>query len=465
MFRAQAIRCFAYISLLTIVAPGCDRSLESDPFDIIITSAAPLEATVDQEYTYSVTATGYPQPTFSLEEAPEGMTIDEETGQISWLPSSDAAFNSAVVVSAANSRLSVSQGFVIQVKGLQIEGWETGSLVSASIDPDEIWAVADDIKDGAYHGIKSSLIIRNGRLVFEEYYNGASRNTALNIYSAEKSITSCLMGIAIDSGLIADAYEPLYEFFPEYDTFSNWSSGKEYMKLVHLITMTSGFELEGTNYDLWLNNIGPRDWIKFYLDLPLTFYPGTAMDYKSLCDRLAGHVIERQAQIPLPEFAADHLFNPLGMAYYNWDGWNPVDNSMISGQLRLRAVDMAKVGQMYLDGGVWNGNRIVSEEWVTRSTTIYRRNYGYNWWVRTWETPVGEIDVYYAAGNGGNTIFVFSELQMIVVFTGDYFVQPDVWDQQWDILKQRIIPAVDRDSQTRNNFSSGLSAHGLCSTD
>jgi len=250
------------------------------------------------------------------------------------------------------------------------------------------------------------------------------------------------MGIAIDKGLIESENVSLYPFFPEYASFENWSSFKNRMRLINLLTMTSGYELAGDDYNLWLNNIGPRDWIKFYLDLPVVFTPGSNLYYKSLCDRLMGHIIERQALTSLPEFAEENLFQPLGMSNYNWDEWNPVNNSMISAKLELRAIDMAKMGQMYLDGGVWNGNRIVSEEWVTRSTTTFLSNYGYNWWIHNWATPAGNVDVYYAAGNGGNSIYVFEELQMIVVFTGDYFVQPDVFDQQFDLLKNRIIPAI-----------------------
>ncbi|PKK82970.1 MAG: hypothetical protein CVT49_10930 [candidate division Zixibacteria bacterium HGW-Zixibacteria-1] len=430
------------MTIFATLQGGCSKSVDSGPVSPTVISAAPLDASVGREYTYTVIATGNPPPIFSLAQAPEGMTIDQVSGLISWVPTSDSYFDSKVSVDVSNQGGRVSHEFVIQVTGKNIDGWETSSLVAEDIDPAAIRSIASDIEAGIYPGIKSLLIVRNGQLVFENYFNGGTRNTSLNIYSAEKSITSCLMGIAIDNGLIAGVDEPLYSFFPEYDAFDNWSAWKEAICLKHLLTMTSGFELEGANYNLWMNNIGPRDWIKFYLDLPVVFSPGKALDYKSLCDRLAGHVVERQAQTTLPQFAADRLFKPLGMAYYNWYGWNPVNSSMISGLLRLRAIDMAKVGQMYLDGGMWQGNRIVSEDWVTRSTTLFRGNYGYNWWVYVWATPVGNIRVYYAYGNGGNSIYVIEELQMVVVFTGDYFVQPDQWDQQYDLMKYQIIPAA-----------------------
>ena len=433
---------FGGVVLLLTLLQGCDKSVDNSPVRPAIISEAPAGVAVNQEYTYAVVATGNPAPIFSLTEAPTGMTIGESSGLISWVPTLNSEFDSRVVVVASNQAGSASQEFAIQAAGLQIEGWETSSLVAENIDPSEIRSVAADIEAGTYPKINSLLIVRNGKLAFENYFNGADRNTSMNIYSAEKSITSCLMGIAIDSGYISSVDEPLYPLFPEYDSFENWSSWKEEITLKHLLTMTAGFLLEGEDYEIWINNIGPRDWIKFYFDLPVAFSPGKYLNYESLCDRLAGHVVERVAQTPLPQFAAAHLFEPLGMAYYGWSGWNPVNSSMISGKLELRGIDMAKIGQMYLDGGMWQGNRIVSEDWVTRSTMTFRSHYGYNWWVYEWATPVGAIDVYYAFGNGGNSIFVFESLQMVVVFTGDYFVRPDLWDQQYDLLKYRIVPAA-----------------------
>lgn len=440
---ARVITGFLILIALAALSAGCgNNSVESEPIRPTLTSQAPLEAAVGQQYTYDVQSSGDPSPTFRLEQAPAGMTIESVSGQILWVPTSNSSFESRVTVVARNEAGTDSQEFIVQVAGLQIEGWETTGLIAEDINPDTIRAVASDIADGTYPQIHSLVIIRNGNLVFEEYFNGNVRNSTHNIYSAEKTITSCLMGIAIDQGLITDENELLYPFFDEYDSFENWSDWKDEITLKHLHTMTAGFELEGEDYNLWRYDIGPRDWIKFYLDLPVVHEPGTVADYQSLNDRLAGHVIERQAQMTLPEFAAENLFRPLAMRYWEWSAWDPVNSSMITGQLELRPIDMAKFGQMYLDDGIWDGERIVSEAWVTRSTALSIGNYGYNWWVYLWTTPAGGINTYYAFGNGGNGIWVFDSLRMIVVMTGDYFVQPDYWQNQQQILKERIIPAA-----------------------
>ena len=438
----RVVKVIAALSVIVVLCGGCDKSVQSETDSPTMTSEPTLEAAVGQEYICDVTATGSPAPTFALAQAPAGMTIDSASGLISWVPTSESPFDSRISVVASNRGGTDTLEFMVQVAGLQIAGWETSCLAAEDIDPAIIRAVASDIDDGTYIQINSLLIVRNGKLVFEDYFNGAVRNRSDNIYSAEKSVTSCLMGIAIDQGLIADENELLYPFFEEYDSYENWSGWKDEITLKHLLTMTAGFELEGEDYSLWRYDVGPRDWIKFYLDLPIVSEPGTEIDYRSLNDRLAGHVIERQAEMPLPEFAVEHLFGPLDMKYYDWSAWDPVNSSMISSQLELRPIDMAKFGQMYLDDGLWLGNRIVSEEWVARSTVPYMGNYGYNWWVYQWTTPVGGIGVYYAFGNGGNGIWIFESLQMIVVMTGDYFVQPDYWQNQQEILKERIIPAA-----------------------
>ena len=94
--------------------------------------------------------------------------------------------------------------------------------------------------------------------------------------------------------------------------------------------MTSCSQLAGQDYEMWRSDVGTGDWIKFYLDLPVTARPGTEVDCKSLNDRLAGHVIERQARVPLPQFAAENLFVPLGVESHDWGAWDPVASSMIS---------------------------------------------------------------------------------------------------------------------------------------
>jgi len=440
--RFTVLIFFGCLILFMIFSTGCENSVESKRVAPSEISGMMLEAAVGVPYECTLTVSCDPPPVFRLIEAPEGMTIDSVTVCIMWEPDSSSDFDNRVTVEVSNSAGTVNGEFMVQVAGLQIDGWVTGGLASENIDVEVIRNVAAGIEDGGYPGINSFLIVRDGKLVFENYFNGTIRNMSENIYSAPKSITSCLMGIAIDEGYIADENELLYPFFAEYDSFEHWTARKDSISLKHLITMTAGFQLAGDDYDIWLNNTGPRDWIKFYLDLPVVTSPGAVFNYESLCDRLAGHVVEREAGTTLPLFALEHLFEPLGMRYYSWAGWKPTTSSMISGFLELRPIDMAKIGQMYLDGGVWQGTRIVSQDWIVRSTAVNREDYGYNWWIYTWATPAGNYRVYFAYGNGGNSIYVVASLNMVVVFTGDNFERPIQWDQQYELMKQEIIPAA-----------------------
>jgi CubicO group peptidase (beta-lactamase class C family) len=145
----------------------------------------------------------------------------------------------------------------------------------------------------------------------------------------------------------------------------------------------------------------------------------------------------------MDDFAAQHLFPPLGITNYQWDYINP-DMVHASGNLKLRPRDMAKFGALYLNGGVWNDERIVSEAWVEVSTAkhvspSWGGGYGYQWWQQTYQVGSTSVDSFYAAGWGGQRITVFPSLDMVVVFTGGNYVQEEPVDE---IIARYILPAA-----------------------
>jgi CubicO group peptidase (beta-lactamase class C family) len=145
----------------------------------------------------------------------------------------------------------------------------------------------------------------------------------------------------------------------------------------------------------------------------------------------------------MDDFAEQYLFEPLGITNYEWDHINP-DMIHASGNLKLRPRDMAKLGYLFLSGGVWNGERILSEEWVEESTrkqivTRWGGGYGYQWWIRTYQTDSGAVDSFFAAGWGGQRIVVFPGLEMVVVFTGGNYVEQEPVDE---IISRHILPAL-----------------------
>jgi CubicO group peptidase (beta-lactamase class C family) len=145
----------------------------------------------------------------------------------------------------------------------------------------------------------------------------------------------------------------------------------------------------------------------------------------------------------MDDFAEEHLFTPLGITNYEWDHINP-DMIHASGNLKLRPRDMAKLGYLFLNGGIWRGERIVSEGWVEESTKghvlpRWADGYGYQWWLRTYHSGSTAVDSFYAAGWGGQRITVFPSLDMVVVFTGGNYVGEGPVDE---IISRHILPSV-----------------------
>ncbi|WP_282609293.1 serine hydrolase [Pelagibius sp. Alg239-R121] len=340
------------------------------------------------------------------------------------------------------------------------DGWPVSNLEAEGVNPQLVGQMLGDIKAGEFTKIDSVLIARNGKLIFEAYFNGFGRDSTHDTQSVSKSLGSALAGIAVDRGLITDVDQPVSQFFPDHwPHIQTDREKKDRITLRHLLTMTPGFEAE----ENW--GIGPRrtdemrrtsDWYRYALDMPAAWEPGTRFSYNSPTAVLVGGVVAQAAGEPLPSFAKKHLFAPLGVTDYCWSITQSGQVATNSG-IFLRPRDMLKFGQLYLNHGTWLGQRIISEHWVRESTRKHvastrpdkprvkssRRGYGYQWWTR--RTLPGEdakLDLYLASGNGGQKIFVYPNLQLVVVFTGSHYGKPAGHAQPWKILDRYILPAV-----------------------
>jgi CubicO group peptidase (beta-lactamase class C family) len=192
------------------------------------------------------------------------------------------------------------------------------------------------------------------------------------------------------------------------------------------------------------------DPIAYILSKPLVAEPGTRWYYSGGDVNLLGEIIRRATGLRMDAFAAEYLFTPLGITAYEWDFIKP-DFIHASGNLKLRPSDMAKLGQLYLNGGVWNGERIISREWVETSTREFipvpRRSalaghadaYGYQWWIKTYYADATPVEAYFRSGWGGQRIIVFPSLDMVAVFTGGNYVGSEPVDE---IVTRYILPAV-----------------------
>lgn len=344
-------------------------------------------------------------------------------------------------------------GYTYRVPDQINDGWTVGDLSATSVDVDLIENMISSIKRGESKQIHSVLIVLGGELVLEEYFYDYDRNMNHRIASITKSFTSALIGIAMDQGLISSVDQPLFSFFPEYSHLNN--NAKNNITLYHVLTMTAGLKwdewtypyssTQNDHYKLRNSN----DWYGFVLSRNSIFSPGDVFVYNSGLSMLLGGIIANTSGMTADVFAETHLFGPLGIDSYEW--WQgPKGEIHTSDGLYIKPRDMAKLGQLYIDKGTWNGTRVISEEWVNESTarhltfddTSYYLGYGYQWWWFSFEVNGTIYETYTAFGAGVEYIFVFDELDMVVVFTAAENKPERGPGTAYSYTKDYVLPAV-----------------------
>ncbi len=284
--------------------------------------------------------------------------------------------------------------------------------------------------------IHSVIVIRNGHAVLDARFYPFSRRWRHEIASVTKSVTSTLVGIAIDQGFLDGVNLRVLDFFPDY-TVANRNARKERMTLEHLLTMRSGFECDPSDSEATLTEMtGSPDWVQFTLDLPMAAEPGQRRVYCSPNVHLLSAILQRATGMSTLEFAQQYLFRPLGIFDVMWltdpqginHGW---------GDLYLRPEDMIKLGNLYLNQGMWSGGQIVSSWWTEKATTGAGQQvpgwppgegYSYLWYYAP--------GYYFASGRGGQWIYVFTEENLVVAFNagagiGDYLPIPKEFLESW----------------------------------
>jgi len=346
------------------------------------------------------------------------------------------------------------------------DGWQTASLADAGIDPGPIGEMLAEIYHGErpgfhnwppgqekYENIHGILIVKDGRLVFEEYFYGYRLDSRHNVASVTKSIASLLAGIAIEQGKIAGVGEKVLPFFPELLPLEQPDPQVADITIEDLLTMRHGWECDDWDPDsatYYLSDweAGQPDLVAATLNLPPAAAPGSHFSYCSASTVVLGGLIANAAGMGIPEYADEVLFSPLGIETALWSrapgGWTDT-----GGSLQMRPRDMARLGLLMLQDGNWDGVQVVPEAWGRQSVQehvrlpfneTWGRGYGYLWWLS--EVPVaGEVVRSFAAsGAGGQVIAVFPELEMVVVITGGNY--DDDEGQPFEIMERFILPAV-----------------------
>ena len=334
--------------------------------------------------------------------------------------------------------------------------WKTARPEDHGLDPDILAKLTELIEKGEeYPRLHSLLIIRNGSLVLEEYFNGWKADKLHTLQSVSKSFTSALVGIAIERGEFHGVDEKILGFFPEMKGIANMDDRKRSIRLRDLLTMRSGTDYNENGPDSPHHQLNrqPTGWDKFYLDRPMISDPGTNFLYDSGGVILMSAMLKNRTSMHADAYAKEYLFKPLDIKKNFWLR-NREGHSHTGGGLGLISRDTAKLGLLYLNKGRWEGKQIVPEAWIRESFTMHVAfentdsdvvGYGYLWWILKPDPQGnGSQNIYAAMGFKAQYIFVIPEHNMVVVVHGDTRSSEDQ-RQPRRFLYSHILPAVNRD--------------------
>ena len=317
------------------------------------------------------------------------------------------------------------------------EGWRTASPEEVKIDSGMLEDMVSIIREGE-RGVDSVLVVKDGYLVMDEYFEPFAKGERHKIYSCTKSVVSTLIGIAIEEGYIEGIDQRVLDFFPDR-TPANMSAWKEEMTLQDLLTMTAGFDARDSwLYEWWgLDRMYESpDALQYVLDLNVTEEPGTRFEYTNGVSHLLSCIINETTGMSSLEYASEVLFEPLGIEDVIWRN-DSLGRNWGYSTINLTAHDMAKFGYLFLNNGTWDGEQVVPEPWVRDATKKHVDaplwpGYGYQWWIDDWGHYLG-------LGYRGQLIFVVPVDNTVVVFTGS---DPDNPPYVNDLLKNWILPAI-----------------------
>ncbi len=304
------------------------------------------------------------------------------------------------------------------------------------------------IERGDCGAITSLAVWYAGEMRFEAHYDGTGPDTRYPLFSVTKSVTSALVGTAVEQGLIA-LDDPVLGYFPRYDRIDHLDADKSAITIEDLLTMRAGLAWEeiairyGQPGNTATQMVASGDWVKFTLDRPMAAEPGTIFRYNTGASMLLSGIIQRAAGTPLDTYAAARLFAPLGIPVTHWR-WDDRSAGRVSGGsgLHLTTRDMVNFGRLYLQQGEWEGEQVLPADWVAESTRPWVEEaglvrspglpvmgstvgYGFHWWRFGDSHPVvaglDVNDVYFAWGLGGNFIFVVPHLDLVVATTAQNY--------------------------------------------
>ena len=324
-------------------------------------------------------------------------------------------------------------------------------------NPEYLENLIKNIKEDKIKNIHALLIIKDDKLITEEYFSGFNRNELHYTASVSKSFASTLLGIAIDKGYFKGNLKEVLnrniaELFPEYANIILQDSMKTDLKLEHILTMTAGFEWDehtlpysdGRNDCIRINNSDNP--MKFLFERKLIHKPGAEFYYNGGLSLSISYLIEKYTKMSVDKFAEKYLFKPLEISNYRW---TKVENGLVDtdGGLHLSPIDQAKLGYLFFNKGVWKKQQIVSADWVETASKMHKinknmPNYGFQWWGGEFATLNQTFGMYMASGHGGQKIVIIPEQKTVIVISQQVFNNPYGDLNFIAIMSDYIIPAL-----------------------
>lgn len=357
--------------------------------------------------------------------------------------------------------------YVYRVPDAIGDGWEVASLDAVGMDEARLTTMMNHVRSGFFEGIDSVVIARNNRLVlyeqlrqevgeFDDWIGNTDPRRHV-LHSTSKSFTSALIGIAIDQGAIASTDVLFYDMF-NYGAYDNWDPRKAEMTLEDALTMRLGLEWDewslpytDPNNDLVYLQNNNVSWVKALLDLPMTSDPGTVFTYNTAATIAIGQALQNATGIQMADFANEHLFYPMDITTAEW-GRIPTGLPNGGSGLFLRPRDMAKFGQLFIDDGAWQGQQLISPEWIADSVArrvnlsswaTYSEAYGFQWWLDDFRHQGQTVAAYVTSGYGGQYIFALPDLDLVVAFTGHNYNNAAGITNLYEMMTSYILDSIN----------------------
>jgi len=339
--------------------------------------------------------------------------------------------------------------------------WDFAMPTDVDVKVAGLELVDERIKNGVYGQINSLIIIKDDKLIFENYYNNANRNALVGLSGSTVSVSSILLGIALDQGVIPDINTPIQELLPDVPAFMqpfDTTPLRSQIVVRDLIAMRAGIA--------WNELLRPNDvqnsasrmsrfdsWALYTLNEQMDAIPGARFAYNSGAMMILSQIIQEQTQGSLEEFAKSNLFEPMGIEASWTEDLTDVTNA--ASGMSTTPVSMAKLGYLALKNGAWFGDQIVSEDYVSemgklQSQFTFSFDYGYGWWRFSDFNQLAQLssenDIYFSWGNGGQFIFVVPHLDMVTITTASNFAPDFNEELAFSMFLQEVIPAVENNS-------------------